>query len=92
MLTFGISLSSVPDILVVAVLVALVLPLRKPVGGIARRLVEGLVLGVSRAALGLLVAVGLHAACALAGAVLAAAAAPAPAEAVQRDRNPERPA
>lgn len=94
---FAITAQAVPGLLITALLVAVALPLRgsAPKARLARRLADGVILGATRAAVAVLVSVGLHLACALAGsvleAVLDAGLRPQP-QAIEAPANPERPA
>lgn len=88
---------SLPVLIVLAVLVAVALPLAQPRGGFLRRAAGAASLGLVRALVALLVALGLLVACQVSGAVLqgavnaaaAGAAIPGPTE-QEAQRGPER--
>jgi hypothetical protein len=90
---FAITAQAVPSILITALFVAVALPLRGVPSKAphARRFFGGIALGFTRAVVAVLVAVGLHLACALAGSVPEASLRPQP-QAIEAPANPERPA
>ena len=88
---------SLPVLIVLAALVAVALPLAQPRGGILRRVVAGIGLGFARAAVAVLVALGLLVVCQVSGAFIqgtvnaaaAGAAIPGPTER-EAQPGPER--